>query len=468
MEDKFTNQEEQLRALTENFSLDIDTSELWDKIETQLPPVRQERRRPLIWWFASGILVVLISILVWSNRSDRDQKEILANFSNNTTHQTETKESIDSNTKHTHISPTLTNPPESVTTQQLFIDTETVDNFSLQPSTAKTEKINIPAIFRLNRYDEKLTSRKEGLFDQGTIEQSSIDALVNPSTKINIESEVEDQNQERAIVFCEILNFSDLNVMENDTEYDLPILEIKPLKSTFWLPYYALSSGINTHKSKIYSNSSEALDFAQFENEKPLLGLSSDIRFGLENENGWRFGISLNYARLVNRFTQIEADTIINNVSGNISSKIDDDGNITHVGGTLIQTSITNYNLNWHRKHDFINVQLNVGKRIFGGEKFSIYTDAIVSKNIWSRHSGYYFTEGINTINRFSSNESNPYQNAGYNVGLSMDLEYKLSKISIFLRPFAKVGLNNITQNSNYYQIKNSQYGAQLGIVYRP
>ena len=65
MEDKFTNQEEQLRSISEKFQLDVDTADLWNQIEGQLPPVQKERR-PIAWWFIMGGLVVIGGMLVWS------------------------------------------------------------------------------------------------------------------------------------------------------------------------------------------------------------------------------------------------------------------------------------------------------------------------------------------------------------------------------------------------------------------
>ena len=92
MDNEFTNQEEELRALTEDFTLDIDTSELWNRVEAQLPPVQNDRRRPIIWWFASGAMIAAIGIFIWSHNSDSAKNfPIVELNSNSTAEKIETK-----------------------------------------------------------------------------------------------------------------------------------------------------------------------------------------------------------------------------------------------------------------------------------------------------------------------------------------------------------------------------------------
>ena len=471
MEDKFTNQEEHLRSLSENFSLDIDTSELWDNIESQLPPVEEERKRPIIWWMASGVLMLAIAMLMWNNQANASQNDVIAEAIPESNFKVENKQTIDVETEHTQNSPKNFNASETTFEKQSSTSTKTINNPALNSIKSKiteTTKENFTPILNSNRYDDKSTARKDGLIGQSTTLQNKVEALIDPSSNISEEQDLENKLEARALISLESLNSGSINPLQKDLDYVFPSMIIKPIKKISWLPYYALSSGVNMQKANIYSNDSEGLDLTQFENERPLLGMSSDFHFGFESTNGWRFGFGLNYNRIVSGFSQIETDTIINGVEGNLSSKIDDEGNISYLEGTVLQTSIINYDLNWHRSHNMLNAQLSIGKRIFNTGKLSLFTDATVGKNIWSNHSGYYFAEGNKSITRFESNENNPYSNAGYNVGLSMDVEYEINRISITLKPFAKMGLNSITHNSNYYQLKNSLYGIQLGIVYRP
>ena len=81
MEDKFTNKENQLRELSDELEISIDTDSLWNSIETQLPPVEKERNRPFFWWFNRGIAMITILAAMWMISTDKtiegtDQNEL--------------------------------------------------------------------------------------------------------------------------------------------------------------------------------------------------------------------------------------------------------------------------------------------------------------------------------------------------------------------------------------------------------
>ena len=137
--------------------------------------------------------------------------------------------------------------------------------------------------------------------------------------------------------------------------------------------------------------------------------------------------MGVSHTRLGNRYSRNELDTVSVQIPGSVSSKIDSEGNITNQDGELLQTTITNYNVNWHRIHDFVNLQLSIGKRVINHKRISVFADANLSRNIWSRHTGYYFVNDNTAIQKFSGEENHPYTNSGYNLGLSM------SKLIIFI-----------------------------------
>lgn len=468
MQDKFTNQEEQLRAFAEDFSLDIDTSELWNQIEDQLPPVKEEKRRPIVWWFASAILVVLLGVLVMNNVALSEQNAIIADLLNDSSNRSEVSESIIKETKHTDNSPLSTNIADSNTNQTTSIDEDHLSATTTQLTSTVTKSEKSPSVPNSSRYDDKTSVTTQGITNQSPILPLSIDALINPSAIVDEQTPLQKATEAREVISFEMLNSKSLRTVEFDSQLDLPLKVIQPLRRITWMPYVSIFSGVNGHRSSIYSNLDEGLDLTQFENESALLGLSSDLQIGYENSRGWRFGLGINHTRLVSRYTRNETTSTTIEVQGNTTSKIDSEGNETYLTGPVTQSTITNYDLNWHRTHDLVNLELTIGKRIFGVGSFSLFADGAIGKNMWSRHTGYYYTEGNETVNKFTANEKNPYSNSGYNLGMNLALEYEIDKISVSLRPFAKMGLNSITQNSNYYQLKNSQYGIQLGVVYRP
>lgn len=468
MEGKLTNQEEQLKVLSEELALDIDTSELWQNVEVQLPPVKKKRRRPIFWWVLIGLLLMVIGFLVWNNNSDKAQPSSIADSIVNMI-EVEAKKP---NEVVNEMSNSLNRSKEStplIASNVLGSSPQNSSN-SVQ-STFENKKINTLNSSNINyeRYDEKPThSRLEVVNQRLSVNKKMESTLVNPSSSDDYDLLPDNANEERAIIVNEYINTLGIKPLYIDGYLGMPNMQIIPSSTTLWLPYLAVSSGFNIHSDRLYSNSNEALNLLQFENEKPLAGLSSTLRFGFEKSTGWRVTFGIGHNRLVNSYTFKETLISTNEFNGVESRKIDGAGNITLIEGLISETTITNYDIKWHRRHDFINVQIGVGKRLIQKGRFSFYTDAKVMKNIWSHHSGYYFTEGSPLVTKFTNEENNPYKNAGFDLGLSLDLEYRINKLSLTVTPFLSMGLNSIMQDSYYYQLKNSQYGVQLGIVYRP
>ncbi|MEM9547068.1 MAG: hypothetical protein AAGA77_13890 [Bacteroidota bacterium] len=473
MEDRFTDQEKQLKALGDRFSIDLDTDDLWNNVESRLPPEEDGKRRPVAWWFVGGVSVALLGLLLWvlPTQSIQDNKA-----GERSTIAPKQKDLADLLTeyegKHTQMSPNASFAiddnqksklkKENRETKELHTNSSTlIETRKVIAKTNQSKKDQIkrtltgPETTSTGRLLETLTENT-GVEDHMNVPQKEISDRTNALISVT------------AITSLGFQPIQYAHQNENFIERVVPFKQVIPVKTAAWLPFFALTSGINTHLNHLQSNTGEHLNLEQFEEEKPLVGLSSDFRVGFENSNGWRFGMGVNHSRLVNRYSRTQPDTVSVQIPGSVSSKIDADGNITDQDGNLLQTTITNYNVHWHRVHDFVNLQLNVGKKIVKSEKISVFADAILSRNIWSNHTGYYFTKDNTAIQKFSGEENHPYTNSGFNLGLSMDIEYKLNDISISLRPFTMVGLNNITQNSNYYLLKNSHYGVQLGIVYRP
>ena len=466
MEDRFTDQEKQLKALGDNFSIEIDTNDLWEKVESQLPRVEDEKRRPIVWWFVGGIAFVLLVAVVWNFQAKSNQGTEDVEHSAIIASSIEVAEvSKDKENTHTQTSADKANHSDKIARSDFGEIAPAKEELNSNSSSLfEEQKVASKPI----QTEEILAIKQEIRPEKAITEPISENAVVNPVAEDNSSVQDEISNPVQTLISIASIPTQKIKTIQSDQMFDIPLTEIVPVQTASWLPFFALYSGVNTQQNFIQSNTLENLNLQQFEEEKPMLGWSSDLRLGLENAGGWRFGLGINHTRLANRFSRTEPDTVMVQIPGSVTSKIDGEGNTTNLDGELLQTTITNYNVNWHRIHDFVNLQLSVGKKLIEREKVIVFADASLSRNIWSNHTGYYFINGERAIQKFSEAESHPYTNSGYNFGLSMDVEYKINEFSISLRPFALIGLNSITQSSNYYQLKNSQYGVQLGIVYRP
>ncbi|MDF1696771.1 MAG: hypothetical protein P1U56_13100 [Saprospiraceae bacterium] len=504
MEDKFTNQEEQLRELSEDFTLPIDTDALWDKVEAQLPP-QSDERRPIIWWFASGMFIILVSLLfglsrtsppnkesanknssentsiiaenttpvaIFNNSKSRSLSESIDTPNNNSKEEFERSESgnteVQRNTKlhaQNHLN-TLTKPNKKEV-EELKASNEITQPLLASSGLVRKDKNHTQTIVNSDSYDEKSSSQTEEEIVQNTMDEKSQDILTNPS--FDLKNDQEKQTKER-FVFEQphLIAAIPVKTLEAKNSLPIPLQKITPLKTVAWLPYFKVAGGVNINQSKPYTSSDVALELTQFNAEKSLIGISNELLFGYESTSGWRWGIGLNHNRLVHRYNQNEIVVSTTEIDGTLASFIDDDGKISLVDGQLTETTITNYDLKWHRIHDLVNVQILVGKQLVQKGRFSLNSNVHLQKNIFSTHNGYYLSENSNSIEKFTSSESNPYQNSGLFAGGSLDVEYAFNQFSISVSPFVSLGLNSMTQNSNYYQLKNSLSGVTLGIVYRP
>lgn len=473
MEDNLTNQEEQFRALSEEFTLDIDTSELWSKVEGQLPPIEGKRRRPIFWWFLAGVALIVAGLLGWNLQSKevKASEQLMITQDLSSGHKRDSELST-TTIKEQHTQQTtlkILNDDEinykSVLNDELKLDETKSENnsSSIEKSNSTVTSINY------DRYDEKSTSRKDEAIDQNKeIVLSANEILIDPSFSEKTDESEPIIPSDRSMIAVNMVNTIGVNSLESKQEVELPSLLIEPVKQSQWMPYFSILSGINWHQREIFTDPNESLNLTQFENEKPLPAIKTNLRFGYENSAGWRFGLGLAHSRLVNRFRYKEEVVSSQKIEGTESFTIDDQGNVTGIEGHLIETTVYNYDLSWHRIHDFVNVELNLGKRIINYGNFAVLSDVFLSRNIWSNHSGYFLKENEIGINRFAKGEEHPYTNSGFEVGASVSLEYGFGPYSINVSPYYSRGLNTMTQSTNYYQIKNSQYGVQLGIVYRP
>jgi len=150
------------------------------------------------------------------------------------------------------------------------------------------------------------------------------------------------------------------------------------------------------------------------------------------------------------------------------TTSIDRDGNETNEAGNLLQTTISEVDIEWYRNHDFVNIDAVVGRRLFRKGKFSLWGDASAGYNFLAKHNGYFFEENETGIQKFEEGQTNPYQRQNLTIGGQLSLEYEIGKFSLGLASFYKKALSPMTTGNNYYQTKNSHYGIKLGIVYRP
>jgi len=206
-----------------------------------------------------------------------------------------------------------------------------------------------------------------------------------------------------------------------------------------------------------------------FNNEKsmPALNLSFDVGTYM---GSWRIFTGLSYNNMVTRYARNEENTTTSTGTGTKFIIIDDTGNLTTQDGTISTTNVTNHNITWHRKHSLLDIHIGAGKDLVSLGNFTIGMDATMGYNLWSKHTGYYFDDSEEPLQKFVSGEENIYRkNMGLSAAIMLPISFDIGRqAAVSLTPSWRFQADPITITNNFYSIKNSQLGLQFGITYRP
>lgn len=477
MKNDLNNIEQELKNAAQGITFDLDTSEIWANVEPELPPV-DNKRRP-IWWMTAGIIIgllisvsIVISISPTSPTNALEGKKLITtehsthNISHNPTSESAHPISIASTLepiKKSKNKRSSSNSTHQITSQNISNSQDLEATTSTSLNNAKTDYITHSQSKIYN--DEHHYPEENYGTEIGKTIPGSNSLILKPVIQKPILSYSE--RKEISLVSLLATKREILSIYSNiDIDYNLPLIE--PVNVSSWSPMIMFWTGIGQPNNSITSFGNEAIDLSQFAKETPLIGLTNGLSFGKENTHGWRWSIGLEYSRLTSRYTnndqQIEMDILNTDESFNI----DKNGNTTGNSGTLNVTTVTDYDIKWHRNHEYLTIKMGIGKEIARMNKWSISTDIYGGYNVWSRHNGYYFQEDAQGITKFNNGENNPYVNQGMSIGSRISLTYQIKNFSIGLSPFANMNLQSTTKSTNYYKMKNSHYGIQLGVVYRP
>ncbi|MFT4536437.1 MAG: hypothetical protein ACJA1A_000994 [Saprospiraceae bacterium] len=474
MKEDLTNKEIEIKDIADGMSFEIDTADLWANIEPNLPPIDDRKNRPL-WWMAAGAFLMFTLLGGTYSYFSEDKITSSDKIEFALTQQTIASSKIE-------IEQKLTQPQESKPDKSSNVTQQKNSNLNKHTDTPIT---NYDDGHSHDRVDNSNNIKTKNVANVITVIQqpmtensSSMRAVFEKETKLmeiiynspiqaiqKIAPPVEERSQLQGI---SALNMLALGKIENSNILSIPSPIIEPLKSDNWQTFWQFSSGINTSDNKISFIDEELTFDPQFDREQNLVGLSNSIHYGQENKNGWRAFGGLSHIRSTIRYSNFEELVFRTEETGVESKTIDQNGNEFETLGQITVTSITQNDIVWHRNHDYVNLEIGFGKRHSLLERLSLVTDVSAGYNIWSSHDGYYFEKENPTITKFTKSESHPYQNKGIALVGKLGIEYDLGNFSIGLSSNYNHGLGNATKSNNYYQIKNSHYGVQLGVVYRP
>jgi|GEM_PF-4302934 len=486
---KLSKKELEIKTLMEGHSIEVNSSAIWDAIEPQLDPGKEDQRRPIWWIFAGSLAIAIIGFLGWNSIEGRPltrqdvalfQPLQLTPTNNNTTEvqpspesevtqpapqfQRQNTRSIDKQSRT--IEP---NYPETSNQQKEIVRTA--------PSTNPTLQLTATAI------DQSLVQPLSEILQSSSISQEAdlhntvSLATTLGSTKVanhqsSSNAHPSDEQQLKAEISVprsiNLLERLDLITIESLRKQQPQIPMIKPLKKKVAAPFFALELGSVLPRFEVTAIGSEGLDRSQFDREIPLLGAMSTLRYGRSYDSGWEWSAGLRWTRLISRYRNTTKSIETSTVPGDEAFRIDESGNTTAISGEVTTTTVNNYDVLWHRNSDYLDLQIGIGKSLWSAGSWSISMGLDATYNLYARHSGYYFEEGQTSITKFENGDSSPYTRQGLGLSPNLSITYEFGDFLIGLAPSYTTQFSNTTNNSNYYQIKNSYYGMQVCTRYRP
>lgn len=502
------DKEKEFKSVLENLEFDINTDQLWEKVSPHLNEKKKDRP---FFFYLLGLTLALVFgagtvYLTMSNSSETFTNNNLTENHGNTnninalnsttsetitsnlpkannekaTHDSQQDDNKNLNTKKSIKSEIATNKTSNYLPQNKIVDK--ANTFAkVNPSTTilKTEKqgtiLKNSQKVEPNIIVNKLNG-KSNKVDSSHILFNDVVASDTYYVKNNLEL---DNDLSSATLLIDIASLDKItpvalnNITERlgnfDFENDFGFIHVADRHDKNWRAVYAINFGFNksASSSQLVLNNSE-FDVNQFDKETGLFGFSSAFEFGFENRKGWSvFGvISHRTQNSVFRNTDIESETVSVTDQG---SHINTDGFLETQGVELLETTTTINNINWNRRHSYVDLGIGVGKELIRFGNFNLGVRTSLQYNLASKHSGYYFDDESSDINKFTSDEDNAYKsNNGLSGLLDFKLEWRYKNIGIGVTPFLQYRMNSILDNSNFYKNKDNNYGLNLSVSYRP
>ncbi len=467
---ELNNKEQKFKDILADVDFDLDTEEMWSAVSNDLE--KKKKRRFFIWLFPLLICCFTLGGVISYNVLNSKTKTPL---SNNTNFNQEEKNQIV--TKEKLSSTSL----EKEKSQEALLTIE-----GNAQSLSKSELVQ-----------NKLTGKKviNNYLDQNIINNSSINSSFGrkPNKQNNILSnkiileqlpfktieEVTEKNYNEAtdkntntIVSNNIYNLSNRNISLKNQQKRSTILTLniaepeviihKKRKNTLFI---TLHSGVlkNNFKHDIGQINSE-FDSRILEKDSGVYANATDLSLGIETKKHWRFFTGISYANAVSRFYDDSVISSTKEIQG-----ITTIYNGVETSGQITETTINYNDIQWYRQQKQLDIHFGVSKSLLSLGNIQVVPETVVAYNINSVNSGYYYEEENQTITKFKTGESNPYKNnVGLKVQFGLGIEYSLKSVNIGLKGIYRNTISHITTQNYFLPIKNSQYGLQLSVAYRP
>ncbi|NNE27098.1 MAG: hypothetical protein HKN09_09665 [Saprospiraceae bacterium] len=457
-------------ALTQE-NHDLDTHALWNDIQPRVESREKDRK-----WILFFFLGALSMGLVWMLFSWYGQETDIALNAHNA--------STDPSRSYAAQAQDVNNgAPETYAALNSNADQSTADATSF----SETTELSDVDIVEINHKDASKARYATSELVEAKIENEgslgSTDITASYSNDINPNSQSPSSNTVKNGVSIspgqlQILTLSRIDPLDPIGIQSVGLLEIDPHHAEViiphrnydWLPFIQWHAGvIKTNSISEIIASDAILNGNVFGKESGVYGYSSTFNLGWERNDGWYYGLGIDYTQSSIRYQNTESVIELGSSLGVNAIYVDRNGQTTTISGELMENTLTNYNINWYRQHRHINFEVFMGKRLIDFGHFSLSADAGLLYGIVQQHNGYYFEDSFNGFMKFENGEDNIYADSG-NMKLrsTLALNYNLNHFSFGIQALYRHDLNGITKSNNFYKTRNTDFGIRLGLTYFP
>ena len=460
---ELNNKEKKVQQVLSDIHYDIDTDFLWKEVSSELD---KKKKRKFLWFIPFGLLTAFAVAYLFSyydispsnkisgntpveipvDNNQTTTTEFISNSNGNTStiiEEDESSQTTKERTKESRITSEniLNQKSSSINFQNLGQITTNKFTPSIKNYLSQSNNIEISENIKLNKLDQK-TSNTNTKVTEKLSQLLSLNALASlPFSK-----------------------FTHTREMEKISSENFDPIEISKMESN----RYFLTLGMGAIKNITTSNTINGEFFNEyFDKEIQLPAVNASLLMGIQTKNNWRFFGGFDYAQLITRYKNTDTELVINSTPIESQQSISSSGNYETTEGNLITTTQTDNDITWHKRHYQYNLQVGVSKDLFAKSNFSMMPEFSLIQNIQTRHKGYYFIEEAPHLLKFTEREENPYRkNTGLNTQLALNLAYQLKGLEFSINTAWRNPLNAITNESNFYQTKNSQLSIQARINY--
>ena len=483
-----------IKEVLSNENHDLDTHALWKNIQPKVESKDKDRRWIIFFFLGALAMGAVWGLFNWMGQETSQMQSVdntaPVEIESPATSKAETKDlseyKLESNETSQSITSNVNEETISITTQ---LDPIRTSNNSIETNEVERAKLSLESDTGSQNDNIEIASNLENslanqtmAFEAITIQESDRGENVEVMQSITSENENEDDitlassEEGSSNLFITLSSIESIQGVGIQTKrlidnYPQEAEVIKPHRNYDWIPFIQFHGGlIKTSTQSEFVSVDPTLNASAFDKEGGVFGYSTCLNLGWERNDGWYYGLGLDYTQSAVRYQNIESVLETESSLGVNAIYINRNGQTTNIPGTVSESTITNYNVSWYRQHRHINFEILIGKRIIGAGRFSLLADAGLMYGVSQSATGYDFVDSaLNGFRKFQPGEENAYEGSG-NMKLrsAISFNYNLNQFAIGLQALYRHDLNGITKSSNFYKTRNTDFGMRLGLTYYP